>query len=95
MFVSVLMHGDMTEPAQLWNQFAQDICSDLPHRIEQQMDNVPAALENAHWDFGLHLIAQDLAKYGQILNDFNMPGPVLSWEAHAMNSLIAAKQAYD
>ena len=91
MFMSVLQHGDMTEPAQLWNQFASDICSDLPHQIEQQTDNVPVNLENAHWDFGLHLIAQDLARYGRTLNDFNMPGPVLSWEAHAMNPLIAAE----
>ena len=59
------------------------------------MNNIPAALKNAHWDFGLHLIAQNLAKYGQILNDFNMPGLVLFWEAHVMNSLIAAEQAYD
>ena len=95
MFVSALQHGDMTEPAQLWNWFAPDICSDLPHRIEQQTDNVPVDLENAHWDFGLHLIAQDLARYGRTLNDFNMPGPVLSWEAHAMNPLIAAERAYD
>ena len=59
------------------------------------MDNVLTALKNAHWDFGLHLIAQDLAKYGQTLNDFNMSGPVLSWKAHVMNSLIAAEWAYD
>ena len=91
MFVSVLQHGDMTEPAQLWNWFALDICSDLPHQIEQQTDNVLINLENAHWDFSLHLIAQDLVRYGWILNDFNMSGPVLFWEAHAMNPLIVVE----
>ena len=59
------------------------------------MDNVPAALKNAHWDFGLHLIAQNLAKYKWILNDFNMPDLVLSWKMYVMNSLIAAEWAYD
>ena len=78
MFVSILQHDDMIESAQLWNWFASDIFSDLPHQIEQQTDNVPVNLKNAHWNFSLHLIAQDLARYEQILNDFNMFDSVLS-----------------
>ena len=77
MFVSVLQHDNMTEPAQLWNWFVSDICSDLLYWIKQQMDNVSVDLKNAHWDFSLHLIAQDLARYRWILNDFNMSDSVL------------------
>ena len=77
-FMSVLQYGNIIKSTQLWNQFASDICSDLPHQIEQQMNNVPVNLKNAHWNFNLHLITQNLARYKQILNDFNMPGSVLS-----------------
>ena len=77
MFVSVLQYDDMIESTQLWNQFALNICSDLSHQIKQQTDNVLIDLKNAHWNFGLHLIAQNFVRYKWILNNFNMSGSVL------------------
>ena len=48
MFVSALQHDDMTESAQLWNQFASNIYSDLLHQIEQQMNNISVNLKNVY-----------------------------------------------
>jgi len=75
-FVSAQLHGDVTAPVDLWNMFCEEICANLPHRMEQQMINIPPEMEAPHIDYGLYLLSQDLHRYEKILTDFllsNLP----------------------
>ena len=85
----------MTDSAQLWRRFAQNIYSDFLHWIKQQMVNVLADFENTHWNYNLYLIQQNLIHYEWMMNEFYLPVSVLAWSMHVQNPLIAAEQAYN
>ena len=59
------------------------------------MSDVPLDIENAYWDYGLFLIARQLAVSSRTLADFGLPKPVFEWERGAKNRLIRAEYAYN
>ena len=89
-FVTALLHGDITDPAELWNTFAESICDDLKHYLSLHPEFIlQPNLLNIHLDYGLHLVQTALAQYGKCLNDYHLPLPVGGWERTYGNSLIA------
>jgi hypothetical protein len=60
LFVTALINGDLSEPVKLWERFRADICDDLPRRIARDYPSVPADSLDAHLDYGLFLIAEQL-----------------------------------
>ena len=59
------------------------------------MSDVPSDIENAHWDYGLFLIARQLSVSSRILAKYSLPEPVFEWERRAKNRFIRAEYAYD
>jgi len=72
LFVTALLHGDIVSPFTLWEQFAEKICDDLPHKIRARID-VPPDLQSPHIDYGLFLIHELLSEWENRLEDFGLP----------------------
>ena len=94
LFVTALIHGDITAPNLLWEQFRNSICDDLPRRV-QQFTDIPLDFDNPHWDYGLFLLARGLADFGRTLISFDLPPPVLRWARIENAPLITAELDYD
>lgn len=54
LFGTALVHGHVSDPTALWEQFAHHLCDDLPHRL-LSMNGVPNNLIDPHLDYGLYL----------------------------------------
>ena len=108
LFVMALVHGDITNPQQIWNQFREQFCNDLLHRLRQQ-SILPSQVVDPHLDYGLYLIqdvladygktladyGKTLAGYGKTLADYQLPSFVHNWACSAGNPLIAAELEYN
>ena len=94
LFVIALLHGDVSNPLALWDQFRNDICDDLLYRL-RSIAGVPSSLENPHFDYGLYLIEQDLILYDKDLSQFCLPSPVHEWNYAHENTLLATELDYN
>ena len=94
LFGTALVHGRLTYPTALWNQYANDICDDLPHRLRSMID-IPDDLTTPHLDYGLYLLNEVLKDLGTCMQDFNMHLFVHDWGRSAGNPLIAGEINYD
>ena len=57
---------------------------------------IPEPTQNQVYDYGLHLIAQDLRRHGKNLQDYpSMPRPQGNWGHQEGNKLINEQRAYD
>ena len=89
LFVTALLYGNITDPAALWNTFAEAICDDLKYYLTLHPDIIlQPDLQDIHLDYGLHLLQTALAQFGKWLTDFYIPIPIGEWERTAGNSLI-------
>ena len=99
LFVTALFFGTVIDPPELWNQFKEHICDDLPRQIEREgLQQLADSLGNQmepHHDFGLALMAQHLAKSNKTLNNFGLPLPIIEWGNYCMNSLLAEQLQYN
>ncbi|KNZ74354.1 hypothetical protein J132_07212 [Termitomyces sp. J132] len=81
LFCTILFHCAPTTPEALWDEFRHSICDDLQHRLEniwQYRDRV--FTDEDVYDYGLHLINDNLKNFGKTLQDFpNMPEPQQVW----------------
>ena len=95
LFVSALLHGDVSDACALWEQFCADICNDLPHQVRNDFPAIPADFSYPHINYGLHLILQQLQEQGRSLHEYAMPVPQLSWSETDCSHLIATELDYD
>ena len=97
LFVSALVFGNLLDPAALWMRFRTNICDDLERRIDQHVAGVtiPADFPNAHLDFGLFLIREDLCQYERTLAEYGMPESQLRWQEPVQNQLVAAQRNFN
>ena len=99
LFVTALLFGTVIDPPELWNQFKEHICDDLPRRIEreglQQLADSLGDQMEPHHDFGLALMAQHLAESNKTLDNFGLPLPIIEWGNYCMNSLLAEQLQYN
>ncbi|KAA6408564.1 MAG: atp-dependent dna helicase pif1 [Lasallia pustulata] len=94
LFVMALIHGDITNPQQIWNQFQEQFYDDLLHRLWQQ-SILPSQVVDPHLDYGLYLIQDVLADYDKTLADYQLPSFLYNWACGAGNPLIAAELEYN
>jgi len=94
LFVTALIHSDLTQPCEIWKQFREKICDDLPYRLRTRSD-IPPHLVNPHLDLGLHLINKQLASYGKTVQDFLLPSIQGQWDTTTDNPLIEEQLQYD
>ena len=94
LFVTALLHGDVVSPITLWEQFAEKICDDLPHKIRARID-VPPNLPSPHIDYGLFLIHELLSEWEKRLEDFGLPAFQHTWTAHRPNPFLEHELSYN
>ena len=94
LFVMALVHGDITNLQQIWNQFQEQFCDDLLYRLRQQ-SILPSQVVDPHLDYSLYLIQDVLADYGKTLADYQLPSFIHNWACSASNPLIAAELEYN
>jgi hypothetical protein len=84
------VHGDVTDPRTLWDEFQVHLCNDLPRQLQRhtEADRELLATSNReqYLDFGLFLISRLLAAQGKTLVDYDMPSPDADWSAFQPSS---------
>ncbi|SJL16939.1 uncharacterized protein ARMOST_20473 [Armillaria ostoyae] len=82
------------KPDELWEEFKENICDDLAHKLRQR--DVPNPTDAQLYDFDLHLINKLLQSHGHHLSEWTqMPASTMDWAAYEDNPLLAAQLAYD
>ncbi len=94
LFVTLLLFCQPAKPDELWEEFKENICDDLAHKLRQR--DVPNPTDAQLYDFGLHLINKLLQSHGRRLSEWTqMPASIMDWAAYEDNPLLAAQLAYD
>ncbi|KAJ3858657.1 PIF1-like helicase-domain-containing protein [Lentinula novae-zelandiae] len=94
MFSTLLLFCNPQDPGNLWNQFREYICDDLPYHL-RVLGHVNPSSEDTY-DYGLYLLDHLLQESGHFLEDFTgMPLPVRNWAAQVGNTFIAEQLDYD
>ena len=95
LLVVALTFGPLAEPVELWDEFCNYICDDLPHKLQQLFpDNELYTIVNeelfhkglATLDYGLYLINKKLGEQGRSLETYHMPTPMHNWVEALMNT---------
>ncbi|KAJ6439008.1 hypothetical protein O9K51_08411 [Purpureocillium lavendulum] len=94
LFILCLLHGDVSQPAAMWEQFRNDLCDDLPRRMPADHD-APAELSEPWIDYGLYLITAAIEDSGRHASDFGLPTYQHAWQQSDENRLIRRELAYD
>ena len=89
LFATILNECHPSQPLDLWEQFKDHICNDLPWWLEHEYPNEQFT-EDLIFDFGLFLLHQQLLKFEKTLADFPpMPLPTLrDWVVLGGNFLL-------
>ncbi len=94
LFVTLLLFCQPTKPDELWEEFKENICNDLAHKLCQH--DVPNLTHAQLYDFGLYLINKLLQSHDHDLSEWTeMPASIMDWAAYEDNPLLAAQLAYD
>ncbi len=94
LFVTLLLFCQPAKLDELWEEFKENICDDLAHKLRQC--DVPNPTDAQLYDFGLHLINKLLQSHGRRLSEWTqMPASIMDWAAYEDNPLLAAQLAYD
>ena len=94
LFILVLLNGDVSDPAALWDRFRHSLCDDLARRRPPGYQDPPSLAEP--WcDYGLFLLDTALKDAGRTLSDFGLPAPEHDWIPSCENPLIQRELAYD
>ena len=95
LFIVILLHCTPAQPADLWNQFRDKICDDLPNTLRRK-HHIQTPTEEDVYDYGLYLLNKSLMQAGKSLENFpSMPTPQQDWEIVADNPLIAEQLDFD
>ena len=96
LFSLILRHCLPFESHVLWNDFRDQLCDDLAHRLQRSTNtNSDIPIEDIY-DFGLFLINKDLRLHGTSLSTFpSMPNVQQNWEDHHENAYIAEQLRYN
>ena len=95
LFVVILVHCAPVDPDRLWEASKNNLCDDLNHYLIYTL-HIPEPTQDQVYDYGLHLIAQDLRRHGKNLQDYSsMPRPQGNWGHQEGNQLINEQRAYD
>lgn len=73
-----MVYGHVSDPKALWEQFAHNLCDDLPHWL-QSMNGVPHNFMDLHLDYGFYLLEGVLAGMGKSLQDYHLPQYSHDW----------------
>jgi hypothetical protein len=96
LFSLILRHCEPSQPDLLWTEFRDALCDDLNRRLQRiwvTTDNVPL---QQIYDYGLHLIDEDLHLHGTSLSSFpSMPPVEASWDHKFENPYLTEQLAYD
>jgi len=98
LFSTALIYQEISDPAELWNQFKEYLCDDLQHQLEVrglEGLEIPDDLQNLHLDYGLFLISEHLAAGRKTLEECGLPQPVVEWKVQVENPLIAEELSYN
>lgn len=95
LFATILLFCSPSQPEILWEEFRQNVCDDLLHRLRTIGIENPTQ-EDAH-DYGLYLLDQILQQSGQSLkgNFPSMPTSVGNWHGRTENQLILEQLDYN
>ena len=96
LFATILNECHPIQPLDLWKQFKDCICDDLPWWLEHEYPN-EWVMEDLIFDFGLFLLNQQLLKFEKTLADFPpMPLPTLrDWAVLRGNFLLCEQLDWD
>ena len=72
LFVTALLHGEITDPLNIWLCFSTKLYNDLPHALSHRTDLL-ADLDSSYSDYSLYLIAKILMEHNKTLTDFRLP----------------------
>ena len=94
LFVCAILQGSVLDSLALWNQFAEQICDDLKHTI-QNISDIPTDLKHSHLNYDLYLLNEGCLQYDWIIAFFGLPASSFSWGNIASNNLIQTELAYN
>lgn len=92
LFAIILLFSTPRDSLQLWNEFREHICDDLPRRLLRM--GREDATEEEIYDYGLFLLNNILKESGHALSDFSLPLPLQDWNLQSDNPLIAEQLNY-
>lgn len=86
LFVTILTHGNLTDPRGLWTAYKESICDDyVPILKRCGFEN----LDEEHLEsFTLSFVANILAQFGKTLDDFNLPHATIYFDNLEGNQFI-------
>jgi hypothetical protein len=95
LFSLILRHCQPSQPDVLWEQFCDNLCDDLPRRLQHTRHiDFDVPLDEVY-NFGLFLINQDLCQHGVSLSCFpSMPAIQKDWENSDDNPYMLEQLAY-
>ena len=95
LFIVILVHCAPVDPHQLWEASKHHLCDDLAHQLTRTF-HIAEPNQDQIYDYGLHLIDQELGRHGKGLQDFPpMPRPQNDWGRHRGNQLIFEQRNYN
>jgi hypothetical protein len=95
LFSLILRHCQPSEPHVLWEQFQDNLCDDLDHRLRRARDILTDIPPDEVYDFGLFLIDQNLRQHGMSLSSFpSMPAVQRNWDDLQENPFMLEQLAY-
>ena len=95
LFIIIMVHCGPVDPHHLWEASRDHLCDDLRHHLINVL-HIPEPTQEQIYDYGLHLIAQDLRRHGKRLQDFPyMPLPQENWGHQEGNQLINEQRQYN
>ena len=80
LFSTGLIHEEISDPLELWNQFKEHFCDDLQYHLQVQGLaglEIPEGMQNIHFDYGLFEISELLAAGRKTLADCKLPDPMI------------------
>ena len=88
LFVVILIYCAPVDLDRLWEASKNNLCDNLNHYLIHTL-HIPEPTQYQVYDYGLHLIAQDLRRYGKNLQDYpSMPRPQGNWGHQEGNQLM-------
>ena len=95
LFIVILVHYASMDPHHLWEAFKHHLYDDLAHQLTHTF-HIIKSNEEQIYDFGLHLINQELKKHSKSLHDFpTMPTSQNDQGCYRGNQLIFEQRNYN
>lgn len=92
LFAIILTTCEPAQPLNLWNQFKDSICDNLPFRLRTL--GISHTSADVH-DYGLFLLDGILHETGHSVAEFGLPSATQAWDGCTSNRLIMEAMAFD